>query len=578
MEKSKVERVDQIPIILHWLMKMKIDTLIDGVWSCSNDNWKGLSYGQLSVLFITYVIYSLNHRLSYMECWVLEHKTVLEKITGWTIGDKDATDDRLAIVLENMGKDEKKLEEFQIKSGRNLIQAYDLPTDIVRSDTTSVNTYHDPDNNNGELLKFGFSKDHRPDLLQFKLNLGTLDPAGIPLFSETISGNVADDPLYVPTWRQITKTIGHSQFLYIADSKASSLETRATLSRENGNYLFPLPKTGDVPKHLRSLVLNSPREYETIYLHDAETIEKMKENEDDEPENPIIGRGFSVEKTMEYDEGNEKYQWQERWLISRSDAHAERQKKSLDGRLEKAEKALFKLTKKKKETEEVFQHRADNILKKYRVTKCIDIQIVKEITQKKRYLKKGRPTKNTPYEMIDIITLNALPKRNAKAIEEEKKLAGWRICVSNLPEEKLSVSKSVQYYRDEWIVERGMHRFKRGCLPIIPLFLKIDERIKGLLLLLTIALQVITSIEFVARRELEKENESLSGLVPGNPARKIKRPTTERLFHKFKNLNYLICKKEGHLVEKLTPLQQRILSLLGLSPDIYDLSTERTIF
>lgn len=578
MTEPKVERVDQIPIVLHWLIKMKVDTLIDSVWSCSNNNWKGLSYGQLSVLFITYVIYSLNHRLSYMETWVLEHKTVLEKITNWTIGDKDATDDRLAILLEDIGRNEKKMEDFQIKSGRNLIQAYNLPTNIVRSDTTSVNTYHDPDKNNGELLKFGFSKDHRPDLLQFKLNLGTLDPAGIPIFSETVSGNVADDPLYVPTWRQMTKTIGHSQFLYIADSKASSLETRATISREKGNYLFPLPKTGDIPKHLKNLVLNPPKEQEIIYLHDTETIEKWKKKDDDEPENPVIGQGFAIEKTMEYEKDNETYTWQERWLISRSDAHAERQKKSLEGRLEKAEKALSKLKKKKKETEEVFQHRADNILKKYRVGCCIDIQITKEVTQKKRYLKKGRPTKNTPYEMIDIVTLKVHSKRNTKAIKEEKELAGWRICVSNVPEERLSVSKSVQYYRDEWIVERGMHRFKRGCLPIIPLFLKIDERIKGLMLLLTIALQVITSIEFVARRELEKENESLAGLVPGNPARKIKRPTTERLFHQFKNLNYLTYKKEGYLVEKLTALQQRILSLLGLSPDIYDLSTEKTIF
>ena len=193
-------------------------------------------------------------------------------------------------------------------------------------------------------------------------------------------------------------------------------------------------------------------------------------------------------------------------------------------------------------------------------------------------LKKGGPATNAPYEIIDIVKCHVTSERNVKSIEEEEKLAGWRICVSNLPEERLSVSKSVQYYRDEWIVERGMHRFKRGCLPIIPLFLKIAERIKGLMLLLTIALQVITSIEFVARRELEKENESLAGLVPGNPARKISRPTTERLLHQFKNLNYLIYEKGGYLMEKLTPLQTRILNLLGLSSSIYDLSTEKTVF
>jgi hypothetical protein len=76
MTEPKVERIDQIPIVLHWLMKMQVHQLIDSIW-CSHINWTGLSYGQLSILFITYVIYSLNHRLSYMEEWVLEHKPAI---------------------------------------------------------------------------------------------------------------------------------------------------------------------------------------------------------------------------------------------------------------------------------------------------------------------------------------------------------------------------------------------------------------------------------------------------------------------------------------------------------------------
>jgi transposase len=50
-------------------------------------------------------------------------------------------------------------------------------------------------------VQFGHSKNHRPDLLQFKQGLGTIDPAGIPLMTETISGEKADDPCYVPAWR-----------------------------------------------------------------------------------------------------------------------------------------------------------------------------------------------------------------------------------------------------------------------------------------------------------------------------------------------------------------------------------------
>jgi len=41
----------------------------------------------------------------------------------------------------------------------------------------------------------------------------------------------------------------------------------------------------------------------------------------------------------------------------------------------------------------------------------------------------------------------------------------------------------------------------------------------------TIALQVLTLIEFVSRKELSERQEILSGLVPGNPKMKTPRPT-----------------------------------------------------
>jgi transposase len=77
------------------------------------------------------------------------------------------------------------------------------------------------------LLRLGHSKNHRPDLLQFKQGLGTLDPAGIPLVTHTRSGNAADDPLYVPAWQELRALIGHREFLFIADCKAVALDTRS---------------------------------------------------------------------------------------------------------------------------------------------------------------------------------------------------------------------------------------------------------------------------------------------------------------------------------------------------------------
>jgi transposase len=127
-----------------------------------------------------------------------------------------------------------------------------------------------------------------------------------------------------------------------------------------------------------------------------------------------------------------------------------------------------------------------------------------------------------------------------------------------------------------YTVERGFHRFKDGALPVLPLFVRIDERIKGLVFVLFMCLQVLTLIDFVARRELEKKGEKLAGLVPGNPKMATARPTAERLLEAFKGLHLFIEKRGdvvvGYLVEKLSPLQEKILNLLQIPKEIYDLS------
>ena len=212
----------------------------------------------------------------------------------------------------------------------------------------------------------------------------------------------------------------------------------------------------------------------------------------------------------------------------------------------------------------------------YKVEEYLRLEINETITPQKKYIGRGRPGPKTPFEMVDIQTIALVVHRNEEAIAQFRLLAGWRIFVTNVAETRMTLNQSTQYYRDEWLVERGFHRFKRGQIPALPLFLRLPERIKGLMLMLTIALQVLTLMEFVSRRELAKSDESISGLVPGNPKMKTTRPTAERLLSQFDNLHLLIEDKgkkiSAVMVEGLTSLQKKILSILKLPEEIYDLS------
>lgn len=65
MNEQSIERVDEISIIFHKIMEIGIQEHVDRFWP-THGNWQGLSYGQLAVLFMVYVIHSMNHRLSGM--------------------------------------------------------------------------------------------------------------------------------------------------------------------------------------------------------------------------------------------------------------------------------------------------------------------------------------------------------------------------------------------------------------------------------------------------------------------------------------------------------------------------------
>ena len=66
-------------------------------------------------------------------------------------------------------------------------------------------------------------------------------------------------------------------------------------------------------------------------------------------------------------------------------------------------------------------------------------------------------------------------------------------------------------------------------LSITPFFIQRDDQVKGLVHLLSLAVRILSLIEFVVCRNLQQTGESLSGLYPGNTTRITTKPTTERV-------------------------------------------------
>ena len=554
------ERIDNLPVLMYWLRRMQVDVIIDQVVGPPHGNWEGLSYGEVALVFVAYVLMRCTHFLSPMQDWASKHLLSLGQALGKSVRAADFTDDRLGVILSCLGDEVTQPgAQIELELGRHVVRAYALPTETARIDTTTVSVHHQPQDDSS-LMQFGRSKDHRPDLRQFKAVLGTLDPVGVPLATAVVSGEQADDPQYLPTWQRLVAVVGHAGFLTVGDCKLASLANRAQIHDGGGCYLAPLPLTGNTPAELQTWVLKPPRRPQALRLPQQSRSE------------PAVGQGFEVpvDCTWQNPDTSETLRWTERRLIVQSEAHAQRQRAGLHDRLTKAETALRALKPARAQPE--LAQRVQAILTRYAVTDYVEVGYAEHVERQTRYLGRGRPGPHRATQTIETCTWTVKSRRRRAALNRFNRLAGWRVYVTNAPRPRLSLAGAVNCYRQEWQPEHGFHRLKGGLLAITPLFLKDDNRIRGLLLLLGIALRALTLTEFVVRRGLAATGETLTGLYAGNPNRATDQPTAERLLKAFDDITlyrHESATQTWYAVTQLSTLQCRILQLMQVPESVY---------
>jgi transposase len=359
----------------------------------------------------------------------------------------------------------------------------------------------------------------------------------------------------------MAKVIGHKAFVFLADCKAAAIATRGSIAQMGGLYCFPLPLNGKNPSLLKQWVLDPPA---------ASVDIRLPSQAEDEL---AVGQGFEVELgRLWLNPHNQQWmRWHERYLVVYSKNLATAQIQGLHQRLHKAEIALEKLVLKPGDDLELLNAKVESILQRHQVTEFFNVKTSAQTITQTRNVKRGRPAANPLTKQVIEIQLQLQFDRHTTAIAQSEKLAGWRLYVTNAPSDRLSLTQAVVYYRNQWLIERGFHRLKRGQLPALPIYFQNQDRIVGLMFLLTLALRVFTLIEFVVRLALQNSQQLLTGLYDGNPKRATSRPSAEQLLKAFDNLTLYILPNAVISVSSLSPLQRQILALLKLPESIYHL-------
>jgi transposase len=553
------ERVDDIPVLLVQLIKMGLPELLDEHFVV-HGNWQGLSLGWTTTVWLGHILSEGDHRLNQVQLWAEQRLDTLRRSTGQSLEALAWSDDRLAGVLTRLS-DDQAWRSFESRLNQRTIRVYDLKPRCVRVDGTTVSSYGAVTEEG--LLQFGHSKDHRPDLPQLKVMQAVLDPLGMPVATQVVSGEKADDPLYVPAIAQVRQGLGQEGLLYVGDSKMLALATRAFIQAGHDYYLGPLSKVQVSDEQMVAYL--QPIWAKQVVLT---PIERSRAGQPAK----LIAEGYelSVEMTAEIEP--EALTWAERRLVIRSVQTAQAQEVALQARLTKAEQALAELTQPKQGKRrlmalEAWQQAAEAIVKRERVETLLTLTYEEQLSERAVRRYRQRPAEVRVERQVHLHV-----SRNEAAIAQAVAQLGWRVYATNQPADQLSLAQAVLAYRQEYLVEHGFGRLKGKPLSLSPMYLQDDDRATGLVRLLTIGLRGLTLLEFVVRRGLAHTQDPLTGLYAGNPKRATVRPSAETLLLAFKNINLTVVtigpQVHRHL-PSLSNLQQRILTLLGFSADIY---------
>jgi transposase len=555
----RVEVAADLPVLWATFERLDLPALLDHHFPAPL-HWNGpLTPGEVLAVWLLFVVSQGDHCLHHVEPWVAQHHGTLSALLGKGVLPTHAHDDRLADWLSRLGAGTS-FSAVERDLNQQTIRVYQLRTGRVRIDTTTANSYAAVLSEQG-LLQFGHSKDD-PDRPQLKIAAAILDPLGLPLATAVVPGNAADDPLYIPAIQAVQQSLGVGGRTYVGDCKMAALDTRAFLAVGGDFYLCPLAET-QLGRAERQALLRP-------VWDGVQALEPVCRPGPEGQPDERVAEGFAVDVALTAQVGEQVVRWTERRWLVRSLAYAQAQEATLERRLAKATAALCELTTRRQGKKRLFHaelvRSAEILLAREGVQGLLRYTAQAVLTTRPKRAYGDRPARQET-DVSFVIEV----QREETLIQERKREMGWQVYGTNGVE--MCLSQVVWAYRGQYRIENDWTRLKGRPLGLTPLYLQDEGRIQGRVYLLSLALRVLTLVEWVVRERLRQEESKLQGIYAGQPGRKTARPSAELLLRAMKTISVSVVEVNGQMHVMLSPLtevQMRLLELWDLPPDLYE--------
>jgi transposase len=443
------------------------------------------------------------------------------------------------------------------------VREFQVSLDELHNDSTTV-TFHGAyvDAQEEQVVRgrrapaitWGHNKDHRPDLKQVLYILTVTEDGAVPVQFRVESGNTTDDQTHQTTWDLLCQLSGRRDFLYVADSKLATRENMAYIHQRGGRFLTVLPRTRSEDEKFRQTLAGDEVAWQHLW--------------DKTDEDGNVFDRFSVCDVACISSEGYRLIWYHSSLKAELDAMIR------GAQLERGFSELAALRQKLRSPRTRYRtasrvwEAVDQILTERDVKHLVQVQVESHENENYRQASRGRPTSKTKYIRQASTRFDLSYTVDQPALEIERRGDGAFPLITNVLD--ASERDLLWAYKKQPAIEKRFSQMKTD-FSVAPMHLQSASRIEAFLGVYFFAILVEALLERELRKAMKTSQVNSLPLYP--EGRPCQYPTAPRVFEAFDNVQRHHLAEGGQqramMVTELSPLQRKILELLGHSSEHY---------
>jgi transposase len=452
-----------------------------------------------------------------------------EHLLGEGIRSEHLNDDRLGRILDKLA--ESGLTETFVTVALRAARQFGVKINSLHLDSSSFHVdgeYLQPQANIAEPgaihITHGYSRDHRPDLKQFIVDLMCSGDGDIPLYLRVGDGNETDSAMFGKLVTEF-KQKWDIDALFVADAALYTAGNLAQMSQLR--WVSRVPATLLTAKQL-------------LLEIDASALVASSLP------------GYKIAAC-----GNSYAGIQQRWLVVESQARLESDLKQLEKRVAKkftaATSALKHLSSQQFACQPDAIQAATALSAQLPYHQLDDLQVVEII----EYQKRGKPRKDEVGQKHYQISATLIPQPNAMDVEIQR--AGRFILATNVLDEQVLTDEDVlTEYKAQQSTERGFRFLKDPLFFTSSVFLNTPQRVAAMAMVMGLCLLVYSLGQRSLRQALDNAKQTVENQVGKSTAK----PTLRWMFQCFMSIHLLTVEGDKHITN-LTSERLWILQFFG---------------